>query len=458
MRIAIAIVKWLAVGLAAAVAWLWIAPPALFRVGSGYAAKIVCSNVFIAGREADVVLADDVQAPGNPLLRLMRVRVDRESGLVEAGLLGIIGGGRAVYREGLGCTVLPRGVLPKQLAAPQRMPAQEREWPASPDAAISALLGDDTLAGPGMRAALVIHDGRIIAERYGEGFGPNTPLLGWSMTKTVMAALVGAAVGEGRLNVGQSGLFPEWTDDSRAKVTIADLLGMESGLAFNEDYGHVSDVTRMLYLEPDMAAFVASLPAETEPGRRFRYSSGTTVLLSRVWQNAFPDDSAAIAWAYRTLFDPLGMRSAVLEADASGTAGGSSYLYATARDWARFAQMLLDDGIWRRRRILPEGWVEWMRAPAQSSRGSYGRHVWLHGPRRGPARGQANPDAPFDLPPDAFWMIGHDGQTIAIIPSRRLIVLRMGLTPGWLDYPPQALVGAVVKELDRRLPVDESVQ
>jgi CubicO group peptidase (beta-lactamase class C family) len=254
-------------------------------------------------------------------------------------------------------------------------------------------------------------------------------------------------VGEGRLSVDDGNLLPEWEGDGRADITTAHLLGMESGLAFNESYGSVSDVTRMLFLEPDMAAFAANLPLLSVPGERFSYSSGTSVLLARVWQNAFEDEEDALAWPRRALFAPLGMDTAVLETDARGTFVGSSYMYASARDWALFGQLLLQDGMWKGRRILPAGWVDWMRAPTQASGGEYGRGIWLHGPRVNDIFAR-DPDAGFDLPDDAYWLIGHDGQTMTIIPSRRLIVLRMGLTPTILAYKPQGLVAAVVRALD----------
>jgi CubicO group peptidase (beta-lactamase class C family) len=454
MRAARAIVKYLLAAtlmlMLALVAWLWLAPPELIRVGSNYAAKIVCSNVFLARRDAAEVLADDVQAPGHPLLRLMRASVDEEAGEVRTGLFGFMGGGHAVYREGLGCTVVPDGAGLQPLTAPVRAGFVDEEDATLPDPELSALLDDNALVGPGMRATIVFHDGRILAERYGEGFAADTPLIGWSMSKTVVGALIGALVGEGKLSLDESGLFPQWRNDARSSITTAHLLGMESGLSFNENYGNVSDVTRMLYLEPDMAAFVASLAAEARPGERFRYSSGTSVLLSRIWQEAFDTDSEALQWAYRSLFDPLGMANTVLEVDASGTSTGSSYIYATGCDWVRFAELLLDDGVWQGRRILPEGWVDWMRAPTQASGGEYGRHVWLHGPRRGPDW-SSDPDAGFDLPADAFWLIGHDGQTVTILPSLRLIVLRMGLTPSNMNYRPQLLVQAVVQAIGSRI-------
>src|SRR5690606_14758015 len=360
MRTVLKASKWLGglavLSLAALLAWLYLAPPDLIRVGSGYAAKIVCSNVFLAGREPEEVLALDVQAPGHPLLRLMRVKVDREAGTVTAGLLGILGTSVAVFRDGLGCASVPDGnlVRAKSLAGPPSRPheAPDRLWPdgerveTGHDPELEQLLDDPELAGEGMRAIVVVRNGRIVAERYGDGFSAVTPLLGWSMTKSVTAAIIGTLVRDGRLSLDQDGLLEEWNGDERGAITLADLMAMSSGLEFNEDYGSVTDVTRMLYLEPDMAAFAASKPAVAAQGERFSYSSGTTVLLSRIWQEAFDDPEEGLRWPREALFDPLGMRSAVLEADARGTYVGSSYLYATARDWARFGELLRRGGEW----------------------------------------------------------------------------------------------------------------
>lgn len=463
----LSIVKWflgislmLMVGL---VVWLHAAPPDLIRVGSNYAAKIVCSNMFIAGRAPGTVLARDVQAPGHPLLRLIRVDIDESNGTVRAGLLGLFGDGLALERDGIGCAAVPDG----NLSAASHALAAGNDAPDSPEIfsddlpiihpenpALSAALDDTKLTGPGMRAVVVLRNGRIIGERYGTEGHVDQPLLGWSMTKTVTAALIGTLVREGRLSVEDDNLLPQWRDDDRARITIADLLGMESGLAFNEDYGSVTDVTRMLYLEPDMTSVPAGKPLVAAPGEMFSYSSGTSVLLSRIWQNTFDDPGDALGWPDKALFGPLGMSTAVLETDARGTFAGSSYLYASARDWARFGQFLLDDGIWKGKRILPAGWVDWMRTPTAASGGEYGRHLWLHGPRNGQTQDE-DPDAGYDIPEDAYWLLGHDGQTMTVIPSRRLVILRMGLTPAKHGYKPQALVETVVRAIDK---VDGAVQ
>lgn len=460
MRILATIVKWLFILVVAAVAglagWLFLAPPELIRVGAGYTAKIVCSNVFVAGRDADTVLAFDVQAPGHPLLRWLQVDVDPSAGTAKAALAGLFGPGLAAHRQGLGCASVPSGdraALADLSATPGSAAVRPGLWPAgdmvepAPSQALAAILADDALAGPGLRAVVVVKDGRIVAERYGEGFDATSPLLGWSMTKTVNAVLVGTLVQEGLLSLDQAGLFPGWTDE-RAGITLSDLMGMQSGLAFNEDYGDVTDVTRMLYLEPDMAGFAAAKPLSGPPGTVFNYSSGTAVLLSRLWQDALGEPQAAMDWPREALFDPLGMESAVLETDASDTFVGSSYLYATARDWARFGLFMLGDGTAAGRQVVPAGFLAWMRQPAPASKGEYGNgQLWLHGPQGGTPDGE-DPDAGFDLPADAVWALGHDGQSMAMIPSKGLVVLRMGLTPSRLGWKSQGLVEAVAKALE----------
>jgi hypothetical protein len=252
---------------------LWLKPPDILRVGANYAAKIVCSNVFLAARDPQQVLQADVQAPGIPLLRLMSVSVDRERRVVRAGLLGFIGGGLAVARPGTGCAVVPDGNLefavhvgsgpappdphagtavaapvPTAPVPPASAPAGAdtgtgrgrdagADWPEGDTvitaAALNQLLADDTLAGPGVRAIVVVDHGRIVAERYAAGFAATTPLLGWSMTKSVMAGLVGLLVKEGRLALNQPA---GWSapDGGREHIRIADLLAMSSGLSFNE--------------------------------------------------------------------------------------------------------------------------------------------------------------------------------------------------------------------------------
>ncbi|MFA9218746.1 MAG: serine hydrolase domain-containing protein, partial [Sphingomonadaceae bacterium] len=305
-------------------------------------------------------------------------------------------------------------------------------------------------AGPGMRGIAVIHQGKLVAQSYGPGFSASTPLLGWSMTKSVTAALVGLQVADGKLSMQQTGFWPD-TSDPRARIMLADLMAMSSGLRYNEGYGDVSDVTRMLYLEPYMARYTASQPLDHAPGKVWNYSSGTTVLLSRIWQQAAAPgnwtSADTLALPQRRLFAPLGMHSAVLEADARGNLVGSSYMYATAQDWGRFGQFLLQDGVWNGQRLLPPGFVATMQKMAPASGGQYGQgQVWRWGPGGDAPEGE-NPDLRFGLPADTYWMRGHDGQSVAIVPSQQLVLVRLGLTPHHLQYQPQALLAAVLKAL-----------
>lgn len=434
----------------AAVIWLAVAPPALIQVASSYTAKIVCSNTFIANRDPEQVLEVDVQAPGHWLLKYIKLDVDREAKSVSAALLGMFGKGTAVARDGLGCTSVPDGRVDTvaQTTLPAAAPTPVGLWPdgedimPSQDPAINAILDDAAMTGPGMRAVVVVQNGRIVAERYGEGFDAASPLLGWSMTKTVNAAIIGTAIKAGKMTADQKGLVEGWANDGRANIGLSDLMAMSSGLEFNEDYGDVTDVTRMLFLQPDMASFASNKRTAAEIGTLFNYSSGTATLLSRLWQNAVGAE-AALTWPRQMLFEPLGMRSAVLEQDESGTYVGSSYMYATARDWARFGQFMLNGGTWNGTEVLPAGFTAWMTEAAPASNAEYGRgQLWLLGPSQDAAL-----ETSSGVPDDAYWFLGHDGQSTAVVPSKRLVVVRLGLTPSKLNYRPQTMLGALVKAL-----------
>lgn len=465
MRIFGRIIKWafvlLAVAIVAAAIWIRLSPPDVLRVAVNYAAKIVCSSVFVAGRQVDDVLATDVQAPGNPVFWYMQATVDESGGTVETSVAGLFGKGIAVDRQGVGCAVVPDGDIEKaidHIGPSTSLPPPDVGvlWPegakVEEDGRVAAILDNAAMTGPGMRAVVVVKDGRIVGERYGAGFSAESRLIGWSMTKTVNAALIGRMIREKILTHELTGLFAEWAGDARTEISLDDMLAMSPGVEFNEDYGAVADVTRMLFLEPDMAAFAASKPAVAKPGESFNYSSGTAVMIARIWQNAFVDPTKALDFPVKALFDPIGMRSALLETDARGTYVGSSYLYANARDWARFGLFLAQRGVWNGRSLLPLGYVDWMASPNPASMTQwgvpeYGRgQVWLHGPRGNTPEDEHSDDG-YDLPIDAYWMLGHDGQTTTIIPSEGLVVVRLGLTPSDAGYKPQAMVEALVEAL-----------
>jgi CubicO group peptidase (beta-lactamase class C family) len=428
-RILLGLVATVVMVVAGVAIYLAAAPPELLRVGDGYAAKIVCSNVFLAGRDPGEVLDSDVQAPGNPLLRLVGVDVDRTAGTVTAKILGFVAPQVAIARPGYGCTLVPDGRIEAVARMPVPGPADAGLvlWQEAADPKVAAVIADETLAGPGVRAIVVARGGKIVAERYAPGFDAKTPLLGWSMSKTVNAMLIGTLLREGRIGLDETGLFPEWTD-GRRDIRLSDLTAMASGLSFNEDYGDVSDVNRMLFLEPDMAKFAASQPLVAKPGTAFSYSTGTGTMLSRIWMDRVGADAPSYPRA--ALFAPLGLDSAVIEPDEAGTLVGSSYMYASARDWARLGQLLVQDGVWNGGRLLPEGFVRLMQTSNGLPGGYSQMQTWLE------------PDA--GLPAGSFWFEGHDGQSIAVIPSAQLVVVRMGLTPSGLGYSPVPLAKAVL--------------
>ncbi len=462
MKILRRIVGVLALLVVALALLLWLKPPALLRVGANYSAKIVCSNVFLARRDPEEVLRVDVQAPGISILKLMRVKVDRARGIVRAGFLGLVGDGLAQYRLNRGCTVMSDGKLdalaPAELNASSRIdrppppaPFASAPWPegaaVETTKSLDTLIQEPALAGPGARAIVVVDHGRIVGEYYAPGFAPETPLLGWSMTKTVMAGVIGLLIKDGKLSLTQAGFWPG--TDGREKIRLEDLLAMSSGLQWNEAYGAVSDVTGMLYLQPDMAGFARSQPLAHSPGEEWLYSSGTAVILSRIAQDALapgqplPQQDLATFIKAR-LFNPVGISTATIEPDERGTLVGSSYMYATARDWARYGLFLLQDGVWQGEELLPPGYVTMMATPVEASRGQYGMgQTWLWGSDA--VTPGVNPDAAFGIPPDTFWMSGHDGQSVCIIKSRQLVIVRLGLTPYAAGYTSQRLVQTVLK-------------
>jgi CubicO group peptidase (beta-lactamase class C family) len=249
------------------------------------------------------------------------------------------------------------------------------------------------------------------------------------MTKSVLNALVGALVARGRLDVERRALLPQWSSpgDPRSAISLDDLLRMRSGLRFAEEYHNpLSDVTRMLFKRPDVAAFAADKLLAAAPGRRWAYSSGTSNIIARIARQAVggpPEEF--LAFPRRALFEPLGMASAVMEPDAAGNLVPSSYMLATARDWARFGLLYAQDGLWNGTRLLPEGWVRYSTTPTpQSPGGCYGALWWL----KLTAEFGGKTPAAGRLPGDAFFALGHEGQVLSVVPSRRLVVVRLGLS------------------------------
>ena len=310
---------------------------------------------------------------------------------------------------------------------------------AALDHALAKAFEENTLSH---RALLVVVDGKIVAERYAEGFSKATPFLSWSMAKSVTATAVGAAAMRGLLDVSDPAPVPEWANaDPRGKITWNDLLHMQSGLKFGEDYDVTrSDVNRMLFEMADAGALAASRPAIHAPGEHWYYSSGTTNLVSKTLRQVLEANGVDYHGFFReAIFDPIGAGSVVVEPDAAGAYIGSSFIYATARDWARLGQLYLNDGVWNGERLLPEGWADYVATPSGASDGEYGAHFWLNNDG---ANGRAR-DIP-GLPEEVYYFAGHEGQYVVIVPDKRMVIVRTGMTRGQYAMP---VVAPVIKEL-----------
>lgn len=309
-------------------------------------------------------------------------------------------------------------------------------------AAVAKAFGDDLTPFEqdllGTRAVVVVQGGKLVAERYAPGFTAATPQLGWSMAKSAASLLTGRVVKEGKVAVTDAGLRPEWTDD-RSKITVDQLMRMTSGLTWNEDYDLGTAITAMLYLEPDMAKFVASQPLAHAPGTYQQYSSGSTNLLCSVLRQR---TGLGVDLPRRELFAPLGLSSAVWEPDGSGLPVCSSYLWATPRDWAALGQFALQDGVWGGQRLLPEGWMAATTrsdAVATTEDPGYAAGWWANRLADGTL------DQPT-LPADTYRASGHDGQRIYVVPSADLVVVRLGFSPS-IKTPEQLRVVDLVATL-----------
>jgi len=429
--------------------------------GAGFHAKVLCSGVFVAGRSP-------ASLRGGELDRFWYIQgeVDRERRTATSSVFGFAPT-TAVHREGLGCTLaIGRSVAElREDPPPVYDPKPAPPLPVADDldgdvrrslkeALDAAFAEPDPARRRNTRAVVVLHRGRIVAERYAEGFDRTTPQAGWSMTKSITGTLVGIAAHRGHLDPADPAPVPEWRgqNDPRGTITVQHLLRMSSGLAFDETYSAFGDVTYMLFAVPSTGRYAARFPRVHPPGRRWSYSSGTTNILSRALKHRLGSDTYH-RFPHEALFEPIGMTRAVIEPDPSGTYVGSSFMYATAREWARFGQLYLQGGSWRGRRVVPADWVDYARTPAPADeRGRFGAHWWLN---RGPA--DTPSERPFpSLPRDLYRASGFEGQQVMVIPSRDAVVVRLGMTPDEaaldLDDTVSRILDALPPERD---PTDE---
>ena len=311
-------------------------------------------------------------------------------------------------------------------------------------AAITPMFEDPAMAQT--RALVIMHGGRVVAERYAPGYGPDTRLISWSMAKSVTAVLLGLMIADGRLALDEPAPVPEWHNpgDPRAKITLRHLLHMSSGLDHTEvAEGDVeifdADTPRMLFLDgrENVARYAESRMLEAKPGEKYEYSTPTSHILADIMTRSLTDSkdpvvrrNAMLEYAQGRLFDPLGMASAFPEFDRNGTMLGGSVIHATARDWAKFGEFLRNNGSVRGAQLLPTSWVRFMRTPS-STDSSYGGHIWLNRKRN---EGRDQVLFPDKGPRDVFSALGHLGQFVLVSPRQKLTVVRLGDTvDGELD-------------------------
>jgi len=400
---------------------------------TGYSAKNLASGLFVAGRTQESLENTDLNFS---FIKYNKNNVDWEKKEVRSSFLWHRS--RAVYIDGFGCALVNDYKKDEMLNRPYRKVKIIPEnpdtipWPAGDliadsipagvdraqlNAAISKAFSD-TIPHKGTFAVMVVYKGQPVVEKYKTGLSGENRFLSWSMAKSVTSALTGILVKEGKLDISKPIGFAEWQNDGRRDITISHLMHMNSGLEWNEDYGNQSDVNNMLHKEGDFGTFTLNKKLESPVGTVWNYSSGTTNILSLIIRQTIGNDSEYYAFPRTALFNRIGMRSAIWEVDASGTFVGSSYLYASIRDYARFGLLFLNNGNWLGEQILPAGWAEFSATEAVGSDGQYGAFFWIN------KSGIFYPDVPRDM----YCCRGHDGQYIYIIPSKQLVVVRTGFS------------------------------
>jgi len=415
------------------IAFLLILGVALFYVYprltiiSGYAAKNMASSVYIAHRSPSSITENDNNVP---LIKLANTTIEGADNRVSSSVFGLRKR-TTICRDGLGCALVISGTEPFTGLKPKRTTTNsELPFPygdSKPKDTLFANVNyskiesalDRVFSDPDnqrTRTALIVYKDHIIGERYIEGFDETTPILGWSMTKSILATLYGVLEYQGVLTVGDKANIEAWKDDERQAITINHLLRMQSGLAWDEDYASISDVNKMLFLAPDVTKPQVEKEAIAAPTEIWNYSSGTSNLLSGILRTKFSSHQDYLNFPYTALIDKIGMHSMLIETDLEGNFVGSSYGWANTRDWAKFGLLYLHRGNWNGTQLFAPEWVDYSARPTNNSNGTYGAHFWLNSNGKYP-----------DVPKDLFSCNGYQGQYVFMIPLKDLVVVRTGL-------------------------------
>jgi CubicO group peptidase (beta-lactamase class C family) len=398
---------------------------------SGFSAKSVTSSHFIDGRNLETIQQGD-----NDIDKIdwATNEINDEGKFVTSSIHGLKER-KAIYREGLGATLINDDFdLDKPYNIPKRTLINNNlPYPFGnnePRDTVFTNIDYDKLQkavanafdkkgekNKRTRSVVVIYKDHLIAEKYADNFSKNSKLLGWSMTKSITGTYFGILQKQGKIDVMKPAPIAEWQKDNRKKITINDLLHMNSGLEWEEDYSKISDATKMLFQAEDMTKSQIDKPLVGKPNNTWNYSSGTTNLLSGILRKQFKTHQEYLDFWYSSLIDKIGMNSMIVETDMAGNFVGSSYSYATTRDWAKLGLLYLHKGNWKGEQIFDESWAKYVATPTNNSNGIYGAQFWLN----------AGGDFP-DVPRDMYRCSGYQGQMVIIIPSLDLVVVRMGLS------------------------------
>ena len=397
---------------------------------SGFAAKSVASCHFIDGRSAAQIRAEDNDIPK---VNWYSEQVDEAAKKVMANVYGLKPR-TAIYRPGLGATLVEDLSQPIDQTVPQRTQPSlaDKDFPygdrnpidktikgvdyAKLQQAVDWAFDAENAKGKRSRAVVVIYKDKVIAEKYAKGYTEKSKLLGWSMTKSITATYYGILAQQNRLKLTDRLNIPSWNTDRRHCIQLQHLLQMNSGLEWEERYDKICDATLMLFQNPKMSTAQMNKPLLYQPLTHWNYSSGTTNLLSAYLENYFPTHQDYMNFWYSGLLDRIGMYSALVEVDPSGHYVGSSYSWATGRDWGKFGLLYLHQGNWNGDQVFSPDWVRFVTTPTPTSNGHYGGHFWLNA-------GGFFPDVPRNM----YYCSGFQGQMVAVFPTADLVVVRLGL-------------------------------
>ncbi len=397
---------------------------------SGFSAKSVASGHFLDNRSLDIIEKGDNDIN---LIDLASNTIDENGHLAEATVYGFKKR-KAVYREGLGAVLVNDEYdASKPYLVPKRnftlntkipFPYGDGEPVTTPlpnvdykrlQKAVDFAFAPSNEGKKCTRAVVVVHNDQIIAEKYAPGFSKNSRLLGWSMTKSITGTMLGILQKQGKLNINQPAPITAWKNDERKNITFHNLLQMNSGLEWEENYNTISDATKMLFQESDMTQSQIHKPLVGKPNATWNYSSGTTNLLSGIIRNQFKTHQEYLDFWYSALIDKIGMHSMLIETDLAGNYIGSSYAWANARDWAKFGLLYLHNGNWNGEQLFESTWSKYVATPTPTSNKEYGAQFWLNACGKLP-----------DCPKDIYYADGFQGQRVFIIPSHNMVVVRLG--------------------------------